>query len=128
MTKAVVRGITLANVYADNYESCLNFYRDVLGMTDISVMNDHSCYISINEDQGMYLVGGFSKLKREARQSGCSFALEVEDINNCFQAVRSSGAQCLQDEPVQMNDTTWWFQCCDPADNIIEFLGPKSNA
>ncbi len=126
MSAVVVEGIALAIVYAEDYESSLKFYRDTLGLADIQPMNEHSCYISINEEQGMYLVGKFAKVERGPHQTGCSFVLAVANIEDCWNALVAIGAERVQTELVQMNDTTWWFQCYDPSRNIIEFIGPRN--
>ena len=125
MTPFQITGIALATIYTDDYEANLHFYRDVVGLGPIEAMNDHSCYIPLGEDQGVYLVGGCGSAQRSEKQTGTSFAFNVSDINLCFSAIQQSGARMIHEAPVQMNEETYWFQCCDPAQNIIEFLGPR---
>ncbi len=120
-----VKGLALATIYVDDYQVNLVFYRDVVGLPNMQVMNDHSCYFQLGNDQGVYLVGGFALANRSERQTGTSFAFDVSDIDACYQSISDSGSRMLHEAPVQMNDDTFWFQCSDPGQNIIEFLGPR---
>lgn len=120
-----VKGIGIGCIYASEYDKALTFYKDVIGLGNFSSMNDSSCYFSIGENQGIYLIGGCVPLERSNKHTGCTIALEVDSVSEIFKKLKDNSTQILHDEPMAMNDTDYWFQAKDPSGNIIEFIGKK---
>lgn len=121
-----VEQIGIATVFVDDFSAVRPFYVALFGEENSQAMNDHSCYFSINDDQGIYVAGGFTPVTRTDKQCGTTFALQVSDINACHMRLKELGTQMVHDVPIAMNDVTSWFQCYDPAGNIIEFIGPHA--
>lgn len=120
-----ITGIGICCVFAHNYTEAFNFYHELLGLREYTSMNDNSCYFIINDSLGLYLIGGYALPARETTSVGVTFAFEVTSILDMYQRLQSAGTRLLHAEPMQMNETTYWFQCCDPSGNIIEFIGEK---
>ncbi len=120
-----VKGIGLGSIYASDYSQAVTFYKDIIGLDNMSPMNDHSCYFSLNDSQGIYLIGGCEPLERHKKNVGCTLALEVDSTSEIFQRLKENAVKIIHDEPIAMNDTDYWFQAIDPSGNIIEFIGKK---
>jgi len=121
----VIKGIGIGCIYATDYNESLQFYKDIIGLENFSSMNDHSCYFSLNDTQGIYLIGGCTALERGNKHTGCTLAFDVDSVTEIFQKLKDNSITVVHDEPIAMNDTTYWFQAKDPSGNIIEFLGGK---
>ncbi|MBL7998740.1 MAG: VOC family protein [Candidatus Kapabacteria bacterium] len=120
-----VTGIGLATITVDDYAAALHFYCDIMGLQGIHPMNEQSCYIALNQTQGIYVIGGRERIATPARATRTTVALEVISATAMFARLRSKGIAIPFDEPMQMNDTTWWFYCTDPAGNQIECIGGR---
>lgn len=121
----IIKGIAIASLYVDNYEKALHFYRDIIGLGNFSPMNDHSCYFSLSDTQGIYLIGGCALLERHSRQTGCTIALEVNSVTAMFSHLREQQCEIIHSEPIAMNEEEYWFQAKDTSGNIVEFIGNK---
>ncbi|HRE58023.1 MAG TPA: VOC family protein [Candidatus Kapabacteria bacterium] len=121
----MIKGITIGSIYVDNYEKALHFYRDIIGMGNFSPMNDHSCYLSLNDAQGIYLIGGCTFLDRQLSHTGCTLALEVSSVQAMFMHLKEHQCEIIHNEPIAMNEVDYWFQAKDTSGNIIEFIGKQ---
>lgn len=115
----------MASVYAEDYDDSYKFYHDVLGFDDVSPMGDKACYFDLGNDQGLYLEGGYELVGADERSAKASFTLKVGSASAMFEKLKKKGIRTIQKEPMKMNDEMYWFQCWDPSDNIVEFLGGK---
>lgn len=120
-----VKGIGIGCIYCSDYNEALLFYRDIIGLENFSSMNNHSCYFSLNDTQGIYLIGGCKPLERESNHIGCTIAFDVDSVFEIFEKLKENSTPLLHNEPMQMNENMYWFQAKDPSGNIIEFLGGK---
>ncbi|MBL7975486.1 MAG: hypothetical protein JNJ85_11275 [Candidatus Kapabacteria bacterium] len=125
MYDSVITGIGIGCVFASNYADSFRFYHELLELSDVVTMNEHSCYFVINEKVGIYLIGGYQLPARNPECVGTTFAFEVTSVQQMFNKMRDAGIQLLHSDLVQMTDIDFWFQCLDPSGNIIEFIGKK---
>lgn len=126
MDKTKVKNICMGSIYADDFETCFKFYNNLLGLSDSSPMGKKSCYFEIGK-QGIYLVGGYSRVAADEKNSRTTFTFEVDSAIDMFNKLKEENVKIIQNEPMKMTDEpeTYWFQCFDPSDNIVEFLGGK---
>ena len=125
MSSPQILGIGIACVYASDFQESFGFYHELLELNDVNTMSESSCYFKINDKQGLYLVGGHDATEYIENNTRTTFALTVQSIDETFALLHRAGAELIHQEPMQMNDKDYWFQCCDPSGNVIEFIGQK---
>ncbi|MGH7180041.1 MAG: VOC family protein [Tepidisphaeraceae bacterium] len=119
-------GIMSVNVYVDDFDKAIAFYRDVLGMEKGGEMGDQSCFFHLaGNKHGLFLDGGYTRSEIAEKSSRAAFTFHVDSAQKLFERVKESGAQTLQPQPQDMGRGYFWFQFRDPAGNIIEAIsGP----
>lgn len=123
MDSTKIQSITMGSVYAEDYSDSFRFYNGVLGLEEYSPMGDKACYFQINDEQGMYLEGGYDPPEAGFDTSKVSFTFRVGSASQLFAKLRKNAIRTIQKEPMKMNEDTFWFQCYDPSGNIVEFIG-----
>jgi predicted enzyme related to lactoylglutathione lyase len=123
MDETKIKGITMGSVYAEDYGESYRFYNGILGLDEVSPMGDKACYFNIGKDQGMYLEGGFELLGADEKSAKASFTFKVESASKMFEKLKKKGVRMIQSEAMKMGENMYWFQCWDPSDNIVEFMG-----
>lgn len=118
-------GIALVTVYIPDFEEGYAFYHDILGLEKLYDMGNEACYFSLTDGRGLYLQGGCKTAIMDDGISRASFVLAARDAFALFSHLQAHDVEILQEQPVDMGAGDYWFQCADPAGNIIEFLGGK---
>src|SRR5262245_3181327 len=119
-------GVMSVNVYVDDFEKALRFYRDILGLEKGGDMGDQSCFFHLAGNKyGLFLDGGYSRSQISEKSSRAAFTFRVDSAQWLFERLSEFGAQILQPQPQDMGRGYFWFQFRDPAGNIIEAIsGP----
>ncbi len=115
----------MISVYAVNYDESFQFYNGLLGLETWSAMGDHSCYFSLPDERGMYLIGKRSPADSDMNSVRTTFAFEVASAFDLYAKLKEAGVELVQDEPMDMGQGYYWFQFFDPSRNVIEVLGGK---
>ena len=121
---ALVKGISMASVFAVDFKRAYDFYSGVLGLEMSFEMGDAAGYFALGE-QGFYLQGGNVQAEYKDNTSRVSFTFDVESISALWEVLKKADVKTLSDTPVQMGEEQWWFQFYDTEGNIIEALGGK---
>ncbi|HMT10992.1 MAG TPA: VOC family protein [Ignavibacteria bacterium] len=123
MDKSKITAISMASVYAEDYHDSFRFYNGVLGLDDYNPMGDQACFFNIGDEQGLYLEGGHEPADSAADSAKASFTFKVESASAMFLKLKKNGIPTVQKEPMKMSEDLYWFQCYDPSDNLVEFVG-----
>lgn len=123
MDETKIKSISMGSVYAEDYGESYRFYNGILGLDDVSPMGDMACYFNIGKDQGIYLEGGFELLGADEKSAKASFTFMVGSASKMFEKLKKKGVRMIQSEAMKMGENIYWFQCWDPSDNIVEFMG-----
>jgi predicted enzyme related to lactoylglutathione lyase len=125
MSTTTITGIDLVCVYARDYVESFHFYSDILGLADWTSMGEKACYFKLADGRGIYLVGGFTDIAKDAKLVRTTFCFAVESAFDMYTKMKQAGVEILHEEPVDMGHGNWWFQVYDPSFNIVEFVGGK---
>ena len=122
----MLTGIMSANVYVDDFDRAVRFYRDVLKLKRGITMGDTSCFFHIGENQyGLFVDGGYKPLRANDDQTRASVTFTCASAKELFDRLAQSGAELLSESPKDMGKGYFWFQFRDPAGNILEAIsGP----
>jgi predicted enzyme related to lactoylglutathione lyase len=121
---ARIAGLTFVAAYVDDLERAISFYRDVLGLEKAFDMGPSACFMKINDEVGLYIEGGNEPLKVTPKTVRASFGLTAESVRAMFERVKASEATIVHaNGPQDMGGGQAWFQCYDPAGNLIEIVG-----
>ena len=66
-----------------------------------------------------------SPAPRPKNEIRTTFCFGVDSAFKMMAHLREAGVELFFEEPMQMNEDTYWFEAVDPSGNIIEFLGGK---
>jgi catechol 2,3-dioxygenase-like lactoylglutathione lyase family enzyme len=118
-------GVTFVAVYVDDFEAAYGFYNGLLGLEKSFDMGPCSCFLKLSNHVGLYLEGENSPSPEVTSKSvRASFGLTAESVAAVFAKVRDAGVRLVhQSGPQDMGGGQAWFQCYDPAGNIIEIVG-----
>jgi predicted enzyme related to lactoylglutathione lyase len=117
-------GLTFVAVYVDDYASAFAFYTDTLGLEKSFDMGPDSCYLKLTDDVGLYLEGGNTASSAATPETvRASFGLTAESVVAMHRKLRDAGVRLVHETPMAMGEGQAWFQCYDPAGNIIEIVG-----
>ncbi len=125
MSTTTITGIDLVCVYARDYADSFQFYSVILALADWTPMGEKACYFKLPDGRGMYLVGGFQEIEKNAKLVRTTFCFAVESVFDMYAKMKQAGVEILHEEPVDMGHGNWWFQLYDPSQNIVEFVGGK---
>ncbi len=125
METTKIQNICMGSVYAEDYDDSYKFYHDILGLDEVSPMGDKACYFDLGNDQGLYLEGGHELVGADEKSAKATFTFKIESASAMFEKLKKRGVRTIHKEPMKMNENMYWFQCWDPSDNIVEFLGGK---
>jgi predicted enzyme related to lactoylglutathione lyase len=123
--RAAVTGISFISFYVDDFDRALPFYTDILGLKESQPMGEVARYFDLPDGRGMYLIGGGTPAQIDRMGVRSSIAFEVGSVGALMEKLRSAGAEILNEEPMQMNENTWWIQFRDPAGNLLEAMGDR---
>jgi len=125
MVGTIIKCISMGCIYAEDFDTSYKFYNKILGLNDVVPMGKKACYFKLG-DQGIYLVGGYNSIGQDENISRTTFTFEVDSAFNMQKKLQEEKVKIIQDELMKMTDESkpkYWFQCYDPSNNIIEFLG-----
>lgn len=122
---ATITGVEMISVYADDFATSFDFYHHLLGLADWSPMGDIAAYFRLPDERGMYLLGKRKSAPRPKNEIRTTFCFGVDSAFKMMAHLREAGVELFFEEPMQMNEETYWFEAVDPSGNIIEFLGGK---
>ncbi len=123
MATPKVKSLGILCVYAKDFKESLKFYTEVVGLGEHKMMGENSCYFQLEQEQGVYLIGGNSPREFEKGQCMTTTALEVESVKAVFDSLKAGGYKVIPDEPMAMNEDIYWIQAVDPSNLVIEFIG-----
>lgn len=123
MDKTKITAISMASIYAEDYDDSFRFYNGVLGLDEFNPMGDKACFFNIGDEQGMYLEGGHETADSGAESAKASFTFKVDSASAMFVKLKKNAVRTVQKEPMKMSEDIFWFQCFDPSDNLVEFIG-----
>jgi predicted enzyme related to lactoylglutathione lyase len=119
-------GVTFVAAYVDDFDRALDFYTNVLGLKKQYDMGDRASFLRLSDDVGLYLEGGKrSQPADDPSTRRASFGLTAASVDECWSRVTGAGATTVQSAPVEMGEGWLWFQCHDPAGNLIEIVGER---
>lgn len=122
---SAVTGISFISCYVDDFNAALPFHTDILGLKDSRPMGSSSCFFRLPDGHGLYLIGGSAPAAIQTREVRSAIAFEVGSVGALVEKLQGAGAELLLDEPMRMNETTWWIQFRDPAGNLLEAMGDR---
>ncbi len=123
MDKTKITAISMASIYAEDYDDSFRFYNGVLGLDEYNPMGDKACFFNIGDEQGMYLEGGHETADSGAESAKASFTFKVDSASAMFVKLKKNAVRTVQKEPMKMSEDIFWFQCFDPSGNLVEFIG-----
>ncbi len=123
MDKTKITAISMASIYAEDYDDSFRFYNGVLGLDEFNPMGDKACFFNIGDEQGMYLEGGHETADSGAESAKASFTFKVDSASAMFVKLKKNAVRTVQKEPMKMSEDIFWFQCFDPSGNLVEFIG-----
>ncbi|MBE2217667.1 MAG: VOC family protein [Ignavibacteria bacterium] len=118
-----ITSIKMGSIYVDNFGKAMEFYKDLLGLK--GEPGENSCFFPISPKQAIYVEGKYKPVKSDSGSVRSAITFEVASTGEMLNKLRSADIKIVQEIPVQMSDELFWFQCFDPAGNIVEFLGGK---
>lgn len=124
VTPAALTGVTFVAAYVDDFDAAVAFYCDLLELEKSVDMGRASCFLKINEDVGLYLEGGNAPSSTTPKTARASFGLTAKSVAATFRKLSDAGVRFVHDGPQEVGGGQAWFQCYDPAGNIIEIVGP----
>lgn len=117
-------GVTFVAVYVDDFDRAFAFYNGLLGLEKSFDMGPTSCFLTITDDVGLYIEGGNAPATVTTKSVRASFGLTANSVAAMFGKLRDAGVPIVQQSgPQDMGGGQAWFQCHDPAGNIIEIVG-----
>ncbi|MGE0432383.1 MAG: VOC family protein [Planctomycetota bacterium] len=127
----VITGVKMISVYAVDFEASLAFYRDTLGLADITPMGPKAALIHLgtgsdDERTGMMLIGGNTPPPadwNDGKPARTTFAFEVASVRAVFDRLKAADVRLEADEPMDMGDDHAWFVAFDPSGLRVEFHG-----
>ena len=123
MDKTKIKDIKMVSVYSSDYQKAFDFYAGTLGLDGGNNRDAKGCYININENNGLYLEGGYEKNKTNDKSARQTFTFGVDSAGAMYNKLKDASITMIQREPVQMGENIYWFQCFDYEGSIVEFLG-----
>ena len=118
-----VTSIFAQAIYVADLEQSLRFYCDLLGFTKSNSMGESGSFLALGENsRAVYLEGGHPATEPDSNRSAVSFMMCVPDVKAAFEALKSSGVQMVQSDPVDMGEGAFWFQFFDPSGNLLEIV------
>jgi predicted enzyme related to lactoylglutathione lyase len=123
----MLTGIMSANVYVDDFDRAVRFYRDVLKLKRGIAMGETSCFFWIGQNEyGLFVDGGYQPRRAADDQARASVTFKCASAHALFERLAQSGLELLSDAPKDMGKGYFWFQFRDPAGNILEAIsGPN---
>lgn len=117
-------GVTFVAVYVDDYERAFTFYNGLLGLQKSFDMGPNSCFLTINDDVGLFIEGGNEPATVTPKTVRASFGLTASSVAAMYRTLRDAGVRIVHEAgPQDMGGGQAWFQCYDPAGNLIEIVG-----
>lgn len=135
----IIKSIAHSAYACKHMEKSLHFYCDVLGLQKAFELNrdDGSpCIIYLKVCEGQFIELFYTDVNtppfNKDHISYCHLCLEVFDINEACNSIRSAGYQLLH-EPIQGGDLNWQAWVVDPDGNPVELMqinpaSPQANA
>jgi predicted enzyme related to lactoylglutathione lyase len=124
MDSTKITRICMGSVYTNDFPKAFDFYSRVLGL-ESSPMGESASYMSINDNDGLFLDGGYEVSDTKGKKSKSTFTFQVGSALAMYEKLKSEGIELIQKEPMKMNETEYWFQCYDPVGNTVEFIGEE---
>ena len=119
-----ISGVAFVSVYVDDYKKAFKFYSLILGLEKQFDMGDNACFFKMGSN-GLYLQGLNKPVGYTPESMRAGFVLSINSATAMHAELVLNGIKMIQEEPMDMGQGDFWFQCYDPCGNIIEFLGGK---
>jgi len=116
-----LKGLRHLALVVENYEECQRFYRDVLGMRELSRYDDDLVYYTLGNDNlslGRARAGETPKARRPMDHFGFVVASKA-DLQAWYDYLKAEGVEVL-DEPTDHFDGARSFHVKDPAGNVVQ--------
>jgi predicted enzyme related to lactoylglutathione lyase len=124
-SRPTLTGLTFVAVYVDDLDAALSFYTGLLGLEKSFDMGPSACYLRLSDEIGLYVEGGNAPAPVQPKQTRASFGLTAGSVVEMYRVLAAAGVPIVQSSgPQEMGGGQGWFQCVDPAGNIIEIVGP----
>lgn len=119
-----VEKIAFALVYAEDSKKTVEFYQKYFGfIEDLSAkMNGDQVFGSIGT-VGLWIGGGYKKIAATEKDTRATAMLRVKSSGQLFNRLKADAVKIYQDQPIKMNENSYWFQFADPNGNIWDILG-----
>lgn len=120
-TPPPLNGLRHLALVVENFDACERFYRDILGMRELSRFNDDLVYLTLGNDNlslGRARPDEAPPAKRPMDHFG--FVVDTkEDLQAWYDFMKAKGVNLL-DTPADHFDGARSFHCTDPAGNVIQ--------
>ena len=115
-------GLRHLAIVVPNYEECITFYSEVMGMEILRRASDNLTYLGCGND----VLSLGRMLKEDTGPGGYvdhfGFIVDSkEDLQDWYDFLKAKGVPLL-DEPHDHSDGARSFHCTDPAGNVIQPL------
>lgn len=121
MEKTKITSIGMGSIYVDDFKKAYEFYSGMLGLE--GKPGENSCFYQLNKEQAIYVEGNYNPVAKDPKGVKSAITFRVESALMMFDKLKNSDIEMIQNEPMKMAENIYWFQCFDPAGNIVEFLG-----
>lgn len=120
---ATITGIQFISAYVDDFDAAYDFYTRILGLKKEYNMGDRTCFFELGTGQGLYLQGDNKIRRADPITSHTSFTLGVNSVRALFCKLQEANIQTVEEEPIKIGETMYWFRFYDPAGNLLEAIG-----
>lgn len=120
-----VTGLAFASIFVDDFIAAREFYTNLVGLTNPVEMGPTAAWFQLTGECGIYLLGGRTPLPLSNDITHTSFCFEVPSAGQMFAKMKEAGVKLCAEELMDYGNGWYWFQCVDPAGNLIEFLGKE---
>lgn len=118
-------GLAFASIFVDDFIAAREFYTNLVGLTNSVEMGPTAAWFPLTGECGIYLLGGRTPLVLNNDVTHTSFCFEVPSAGQMFSKMKAAGVKLCAEELMDYGNGLYWFQCADPAGNLIEFLGKE---
>ena len=121
MENTKINSIGMGSIYVDDFNKAYDFYNGLLGLE--GQPGENSCFFQLSKEQAIYVEGKYNPVAKDPKSVRSAVTFRVGSAVSMFSKLKNSGVELIQSEPMKMAENIFWFQCFDPAGNIVEFLG-----
>lgn len=116
-------GLHHVALFIKNFESCENFYVNILGMKIVWRPDSDNLYLSSgNDNLALHRAPQEFEAQKNQRLDHLGFFLtDQSDVQNWYEYLKDAGVE-IKAEPKQHRDGTTSFYCSDPDGNVVQMI------